>query len=55
LLHASPKEHEGCARAFSDLARIIDDREWRSDRESDQEAAAVFLNEAMTVASLYRG
>ena len=53
LLHASPRGHEGCARAFSDLARKIDDREWRADRESDQEAVAAFLNEAMTVATSY--
>jgi len=53
LLHTSPREHEGCARAFSDLARKIDDREWRADRESDQEAATAFLHEAVLVASLY--
>ena len=53
LLHASPREHEGCARALSDLARKIDDREWRVDRESDQEAVTAFLHEAMMVATLY--
>ncbi|KAF9784113.1 hypothetical protein BJ322DRAFT_895830 [Thelephora terrestris] len=53
LLHASPRGHEGCARAFSDLARKIDDREWRADRESDQEAVTAFLNEAMTVATSF--
>ena len=53
LLHASPREHGGCSRAFSDLSRKIDDREWRADRESDQEAVAAFLYEAMMVASLY--
>jgi hypothetical protein len=55
LFDASPKEHVECARAFSDLARGIDDRMWRPDRESDQEAVTAFLNEAMTVASMYRG
>jgi len=53
LLHSSPREHEWCARALSDLARKIDDREWRADRESDQEAVAAFLHEAMTMATLY--
>jgi len=41
--HTSPTEHEGCARAFSDLARKIDDRQWRPDRESDQEAVIAFF------------
>ena len=53
LLHASPREHEGCARALSDLAKKIDDREWRADRDSDQEAVIAFLLEAMTVGSFY--
>jgi len=53
LLHASPREHEGCARAFSDIAKKLDDREWRADRESDQEAVTAFLHEAMTVGNFY--
>jgi len=31
----------------------IDDREWRADRESDQEAVTAFLQEAMTIGTLY--
>ena len=53
LLHAFPRGHEQCGRAFSDLARKIDDREWRADRESDQEAVTAFLQEAMTIGTLY--
>jgi len=53
LLHASPREHEWCSRALSDLASKIDDREWRADRESDQEAVTAFLHEAMAVANFY--
>jgi len=53
LFHASPRDHEQCGRAFSDLARQLDDREWRADRESDQEAVAAFLQEAMSMGSLY--
>lgn len=50
LLRASPRDHQGCSRAFSDLARKIDDRQWSPDRDSDREAVTAFLGEAMSVA-----
>lgn len=46
VLYACPQLHRGCAMGFSELAAMLDRREWRADREGDGEAAAAFRHEA---------
>ena len=43
--------HTDCARAFSDLAAMLEKRAWRPDRDADPEAVAAFRHEAWVVAS----
>ncbi|CAL1711409.1 unnamed protein product [Somion occarium] len=48
--YAYPQGHQGCAIGFSDLASLLEAREWRADRDSDSEAAAAFKHEAVMIA-----
>ncbi|KZT21042.1 hypothetical protein NEOLEDRAFT_797687 [Neolentinus lepideus HHB14362 ss-1] len=50
LLFAYPAAHRACARGFSDLARRLEVRAWRADREGDSEAVVAFRNEAWMIA-----
>jgi len=52
ILFSQPAAHQDCARAFSDLASILEKRAWRSDRDADPEAVAAFRHEAWVVASV---
>lgn len=49
ILQSYPAAHQECARGFSDLAQIMEKREWRADRDADAEAVAAFRNEAWVV------
>ncbi|KAH6913932.1 hypothetical protein BKA70DRAFT_1259896 [Coprinopsis sp. MPI-PUGE-AT-0042] len=51
ILASHPAAHRDCARAFSDIAYVLEKRGWRSDRESDSEAVSTFRHEAWTVAN----
>jgi len=48
---ARPSAHEGCSAAFSALARSLELRAWRADRDADTEAVAAFRHEAWMVAA----
>jgi hypothetical protein len=52
ILFAQPAAHPDCARAFSNLAGMLEERAWRSDRDADSEAVAAFRHEAWVVASV---
>ncbi|KAJ7502997.1 hypothetical protein B0H11DRAFT_613860 [Mycena galericulata] len=52
IFFAFPGGHRCCARAFSDLACSLQRREWRADREADQEAVSAFNYEAEFIASV---
>jgi hypothetical protein len=49
---AFPRWHvrRSCVRGFSELAEALVRREWRADREEDEEAATSFRYEAMRIA-----
>jgi len=51
VFYAHPPAHRNCARGFSDLAKSLEARPFRADRDSDAEAAAVFYHEAQVIAS----
>lgn len=51
VLFSQPAAHRDCARAFSDLAGMLETRAWRSDRDADLEAVAAFRHEAWVVAT----
>ncbi|KAG1727669.1 uncharacterized protein EDB91DRAFT_888614 [Suillus paluster] len=46
LLSAFPPAHRGCAVALQEIARAVEVRAWRADRESDAEAVATLRQEA---------
>ncbi|KAI0002218.1 hypothetical protein BJV74DRAFT_41582 [Russula compacta] len=46
---ARPSAHVGCPAAYSALARALELRAWRADRDADAEAVAAFRHEAWTV------
>jgi len=46
-----PAAHAGCSAAFSALARALELRAWRADRDADTEAVAAFRHEAWMVAA----
>ncbi|KAG2032611.1 hypothetical protein BDR03DRAFT_935917 [Suillus americanus] len=46
LLSAFPPAHKGCAIALQEIARAVEVRAWRADRESDAEAVATLRQEA---------
>jgi hypothetical protein len=48
---ARPSAHAGCSAAFSALARALELRAWRADRDADTEAVAAFRHEAWMVAA----
>ncbi|KAI9568882.1 hypothetical protein HD554DRAFT_683240 [Boletus coccyginus] len=50
LLAAFPPAHAGCAAALHEIARAIEVRAWRADRDSDAEAVAALRQEAYIVA-----
>lgn len=52
MVYGQPAIHQECARAFSDLATILQKRAWRSDREADPEAVSTFNHEAWVVWSM---
>lgn len=51
ILYSYPAAHQECARAFSDIAYLLESRAWRADREADTEAVAAFRHEAWVIAS----
>ncbi|KDR75690.1 hypothetical protein GALMADRAFT_226330 [Galerina marginata CBS 339.88] len=51
ILFSYPPAHEECARAFSDIAYLLEKRAWRADREADSEAVTAFRHEAWLIAS----
>jgi len=51
LFAARPSAHVGCSAAFSALARALELRAWRADRDADSEAVAAFRHEAWMVAA----
>jgi hypothetical protein len=48
---ALPSAHVGCSAGFSALARALELRAWRADRDADTEAVAAFRHEAWMVAA----
>ena len=48
---ALPSAHVGCSAGFSALARSLELRAWRADRDADSEAVAAFRHEAWMVAA----
>ncbi|TFK50987.1 hypothetical protein OE88DRAFT_1660165 [Heliocybe sulcata] len=54
LLFAYPAAHRTCSRGFTDLARQLEQRAWRADREGDSEAVVAFRNEAWIIAERWR-
>ncbi|PPQ64948.1 hypothetical protein CVT26_015668 [Gymnopilus dilepis] len=51
ILFSYPPAHHDCARAFTDIAYLLETRAWRADREADTEAVTAFRHEAWTIAS----
>ena len=51
VFRAHPSAHRSCARGFSDLAKALEARPCRADRDSDAEAAIAFHHEAWVIAS----
>ncbi|EGN91879.1 hypothetical protein SERLA73DRAFT_191898 [Serpula lacrymans var. lacrymans S7.3] len=51
LFGAFPPAHAGCAVALSEIARALEVRAWRADRDADAEAIVAFRCEALSVAS----
>ncbi|KAI0036142.1 hypothetical protein K488DRAFT_67899 [Vararia minispora EC-137] len=51
LFAASPGAHTGCPAGFSRLARALELRAWRADRECDSEAVAAFRHESWQVSA----
>lgn len=51
ILSSYPSAHHQCARAFSDIAYMLEQRAWRADRDADSEAVSAFRHEAWTIAN----
>uniref|UniRef100_A0A8H7Y8N1 Uncharacterized protein n=1 Tax=Psilocybe cubensis TaxID=181762 RepID=A0A8H7Y8N1_PSICU len=51
ILYSYPAAHWECARAFTDIAYMLEKRAWRADREADTEAVSAFRHEAWVIAS----
>ncbi|KAG6850860.1 hypothetical protein H0H93_007478 [Arthromyces matolae] len=51
ILASYPSAHHECARGFTDIARMLEQRAWRADREADMEAVTAFRYEAWCIAS----
>ena len=48
---AFPQGHRTCSVSFSELAKVLEKRPWRTDRDGDQEAVVAFRNEAWVIAN----
>ncbi|KIK97965.1 hypothetical protein PAXRUDRAFT_135174 [Paxillus rubicundulus Ve08.2h10] len=46
LLSAFPPAHKGCAATLQEIARALETRTWRADRDSDAEAVVALRQEA---------
>ncbi|KAJ4483534.1 hypothetical protein J3R30DRAFT_3402212 [Lentinula aciculospora] len=51
ILSSYPKAHQECARGFSDIAYMLEQRAWRADRDADVEAVTAFRHEAWSIAA----
>ncbi|KAL9712058.1 hypothetical protein Ac2012v2_005134 [Leucoagaricus gongylophorus] len=51
IFNSFPGAHRDCARAFTDLAYLIEQRAWRADRDADMDAVVAFRHEAWVIAS----
>ncbi|KAJ4487287.1 hypothetical protein C8J55DRAFT_507484 [Lentinula edodes] len=51
ILSSYPQAHQECARGFSDLAYMLEQRAWRADRDADVEAVVAFRYEAWSIAA----
>jgi hypothetical protein len=51
ILSSYPAAHRQCARGFSDIAYMLEQRAWRADREADTEAVTAFRHEAWAIAA----
>ncbi|TCD59935.1 hypothetical protein EIP91_011033 [Steccherinum ochraceum] len=51
VFYAYPQAHAMCALGFTEIAKKVETRQWRADREGDLEAVAAFRNEAWALAS----
>ncbi|KZV66455.1 hypothetical protein PENSPDRAFT_689018 [Peniophora sp. CONT] len=51
LFSACPHAHTGCPAGLAQLARALELRAWRADRECDAEAVAAFRHESWQVAA----
>ena len=51
LFSACPHAHTGCPAGLTRLARALELRAWRADRECDSEAVAAFRHESWQVAA----
>ncbi|KAH8087804.1 hypothetical protein BXZ70DRAFT_533705 [Cristinia sonorae] len=49
--YAFPQGHRLCAIGFSDIAKKVECRKWRTDRDGDVEAVNAFRNEAWMIAN----
>jgi len=51
LFAGRPSAHAGCSAAFTSLARALELRAWRADRDADIEAIVAFRHEAWMIAA----
>ncbi|KAG6841411.1 hypothetical protein C0991_011305 [Blastosporella zonata] len=51
ILSSYPSAHHQCARGFSDIAYMLEQRAWRADRDADAEAVSAFRHEAWQIAA----
>ncbi|KAF9222483.1 hypothetical protein BS17DRAFT_192072 [Gyrodon lividus] len=51
LLNAFPPAHKGCAVTLQEIARALELRAWRADRDSDPEAVSALRQEAYLTAN----
>ncbi|KII95671.1 hypothetical protein PLICRDRAFT_26060 [Plicaturopsis crispa FD-325 SS-3] len=49
---AYPPAHRTCAIAYTDIARAMEQRAWRADRDADTEAVTAFRYEAWMIAAM---
>ncbi|KAF8070724.1 hypothetical protein FPV67DRAFT_1039363 [Lyophyllum atratum] len=51
IFSSFPGAHHQCARGFSDIACMLEQRAWRADRDADTEAVTAFRLEAWSIAA----
>ncbi|KAF5380582.1 hypothetical protein D9615_004676 [Tricholomella constricta] len=51
IFSSYPAAHHQCARGFSDIAHMLEQRTWRADRDADTEAVTAFRHEACSIAA----